>query len=477
MKEILAVLYTLCCCYYNAQQNPLFSNDIYSGISSASTSPTQPFINPNPWDVQLFSEDISLINDYAYISQFSLLGLASKKIESADPRRGIRGDGKAGVMDYYNHDFANLHFSSDILGPSFSMKTHIGNQDFSIGLFSRLRTQVSVSDFDNYLRFQNQAIARPEDYFLKPFTSSFMNWGELGLNFSTKIFNQSDYDWLVGFNIKYEVGFDAYNLQNIDNLELTARLDDQQRSIVSAEQYNIAASYATNYDFDQKKYNFKQQGKGLGLDFGLAFINKFPHSEAYDFKMNFNVLDLGYVNFNEGINHRFVGRKKIDLEQNPAFDDVKFTTVENFLQTLSDEVYGNPNASLESPGFKIGLPTSINLGLSKNLKENQYLNFNWTQRIPVFENSLKRINAMKVSYSVQKKAIAYGFSTALYEYNNLQFGAYARLGPFIIGSENIFPLLFNHKKLHAGNFFIGLKLYPFWDDDFKRHRREKCNCD
>lgn len=478
LKEKIVIILCVINFYFsNAQQNLLFSNDIYSGISAATTSPTQTFINPNPWDAQLFSTDISLLNDYAYISKMSLIGLTSAKIETANPKKGITGSSKAGVMDFYNKDLANLHFSSDIMGPSFSLKPHLGEQKFSIGLFSRLRTQVSVKDFDNYLRFQNQDIARPEDYFMKPLNTNFMNWGELGINFSTQIFKQSDYDWLLGFNLKYEIGFDAYNLRNIDNLELTARLDDEERSIVSAQRYNIAASYATNYNFDQKKYEFKQQGKGLGLDVGLSFINKFPNTEGYDFKASFNVLDVGYVNFNQGINHRFVGNKKIDLEHNPAFEDVEFNSPQQFLQILSQEVYDNPNASIESPGFKIGLPTSINLTLSKNLKDHHYLNFNWSQRAPVFEYSLKKMNAISVSYSVQNKAIAYGFSSSLYEYQNLQFGAYARLGPFIIGSENIFPLIFNHKKLHASNIFIGLKLYPFWDDDFKRHRRQDCYCD
>lgn len=478
LKEKIAILlFVMCFGSAYAQQNPLFSNDIYSGISSATTSPTQTFINPNPWDVQLFSEDISLLNDYTYVSQLSLFGLTSTKIESASPRKGIRGDTKAGVLDFYNKDLANLHFSSDIMGPSFSLKTHLGDQEFSIGLFSRLRTQASVKDFDNYLRFQNENINKPDNYFLKPFNTNFMNWGELGLNFSTKIFQQSDYDWLLGFNLKYEVGFDAYNLSNIDDLQLSARQDSNGKSIVSAQHYNIAASYVTNYNFDQKKYELKQQGKGLGLDIGLSFINKFPNTEGYDFKASINILDIGYVNFNQGVNHQFVGNKKIDLDHNPAFDNIKFNSVEEFLQTLSQEVYGNAHASLESPGFRIGLPTSINLGLSKNLKDYHYLNFNWSQRAPVFDNSLKKMNAMSVSYSVQNKAIAYGFSSSLYEYQNLQFGAYARLGPFIIGSENVFPLIFNHKKLHAANIFIGLKLYPFWDDDLKRHRRKDCNCD
>ncbi len=471
------LLCLLMICTLKAQQNIQFSNDIFGGISAATLSPTQTYINPNPWDIQLFSEDINILNDYAYISQQSLLKLPKTKIKTASPKNGILGSNTAGVLDFYNKENAHLFFSSDIMGPSFSMKLRVKEQRFSVGLFSRLRTQTSVKDFDNYLRFQNQNIERPAEYFIKPLNTSFMNWGELGLNISTPIFQNSDNLWLLGANLKYEIGFDASNIQNLDNLKLTAAKDSLGRYITAAEQYNVKASYATNYNFESEKYELTQQGKGFGVDLGLTFINKLPESEAYNLKVTANLLDFGYVNFQNGANHHFIGEKKINLDQNPVFSNTKFTTPEDFLQTLSSEVYGDKNASLQDPGFKIGLPTSLHFGISKNINTYHYLSFNWIQRLPVFENSLLKTNVVSLSYASQKKAVAYGFSTSLYEYNNLQFGGYVRLGPLILGSDNIFPMVINHKKLHAASFFIGLKLYPFWDDDFKRHRRQKCNCD
>lgn len=459
-----------------AQQNLLFSNDIYSGISASSLSPTQTYINPNPWDIQVFSEDTNVYNDYGYVSKQSLLGLTKGNIIAADPKKGITGTNQANVFDYYNKDLANLYFSSDVMGPSFSFKTKIGESEFNIGLFTRLRTQTSVLDFDNYFKFQNQDLSRPLEYAVSPFKTNFMNWGELGLNFATQVFRQSDYKWVFGINLKYEMGFDAYNLQNNKDLHLSTEVNAEDHDQTTATNYDIAASYATNYNFETDKYDFKQQGSGFGLDLGLSFINKFPDSEAYDLKVDVNILDVGYVKYN-GENHSFIGDTKVLLDNNPTFDNTKFESIKQYLGLLSSEVYGDPNKSHISNGFKIGLPTSIHLALSKNIRTNQYLSLNWIQRTPIFENSLKRINALSATYSVQKPAIAYGFSTALYDYKNLQFGAYLRLGPIILGSENIFPMLFNHKKLHAANFFIGLKLYPFWDNDFKRHRRAKCNCD
>ena len=206
-------------------------------------------------------------------------------------------------------------------------------------------------------------------------------------------------------------------------------------------------------------------------------IDQDPREDEYDSKFSFNVLDLGYVNFKNGINHQFVNGNTVKLQNNPNLDDVEFESPEQYLKLLSQEAYGDENKSFAGNGFKIGLPTSININYSQRVKEHHFINVNWIQRVPVFENSLKRNNILNANYSIQKEAIGYGISTTLSEYRNLQFGGYVRLGPLILGSENAFPLLFKHKKLHAANVYLAIKLYPFWDNAFKRHRREQCDCE
>ena len=56
------------------QESYLFSNDKYSGINAVIISPTQTFLNPNPWDVNVIAENVFVQNDYGYISQESILG-------------------------------------------------------------------------------------------------------------------------------------------------------------------------------------------------------------------------------------------------------------------------------------------------------------------------------------------------------------------------------------------------------------------
>ncbi|PZU86022.1 MAG: hypothetical protein DI529_09245 [Chryseobacterium sp.] len=481
MKSFCSWIFIFCYITITAQNNFSFSNDNYSGINSAILSPTQTFINPNPWDANIFSTDLFLQNDYAYISQQSLLGLSNTTIQIANPRLGITGESQPHVFDFYNKDKANLLFGSDILGPSFSLSTNIRGKKYVFGLFSRLRTQASSLDFDNYLRFGNEMISPPLSYEMSPFKAQMMNWNEVGLNASTTIFPYSDKQWIIGVNLKYEIGLDAANIINHQDIKLTttepAMGENPDKKNIYASDYNITASYITNYNSETSQYEYKQNGSGVGLDLGITVLDKVPRKDEYNYKFSFNILDLGFVNFKQGLNHNFVNGNRVWLQNNPNLEDQDFKGPEDFLKALSQEAYGDENKSLSGYGFKIGLPTSINLNYSQRIKENHFLNFNWIQRVPVFKNSLKRNNILNANYSIQKAAIGYGFSTTLSEYKNIQVGGYFRLGPLILGSENAFPFLFKHKHLHAANFYLAIKLYPFWDNEMKKHRRQECDCE
>ncbi|MGS0747116.1 hypothetical protein [Halpernia sp. GG3] len=460
------------------QENPAFSNDKFSGINSAAFSPTQPFLNSNPWDVNLFSESINFENDYAYISDESFLSLRNSNIQTANIKQNITGGNTSGVLDFYNKDFGNFYFNSELLGPSFSLKTNIKGKQFQLGIYSRQRTQGSAFHFDNYFRFGNQGFQDPDLYNFKSFDVIVMNWGEIGFNASTEIFPYAEQKWIFGANLKYEMGYDAANVKSSDKIILKKKIENDnefQKQTITADNFNVETNFVTNYNFDSKKYELKQNGKGFGLDLGISMVDENDNLDDYNLKASFSVLDLGKINF-QGRKDIFKGNN-FTVFNNPELDNVTFVSPQQYLGLLSKQVYGDEKASFQGTDFSIGLPTSIHFNLSKNIRENQYLNLDLIQRTPIFENSLKRSNIVNVSYTVQKNYLGYGGSVSLYEYQKLQFGGYLRIGPLILGSSNFFPLIFKHKKLNSGDFFIGLKIYPFWDSEFKRHRRADCNCD
>lgn len=461
-----------------SQENVLYSHDYHSGINAAGLSPVQPYFNPHPWEINLAAAEVFFQNDYAYVSQQSLLGLRHAEIRSPNRKKNITGENTADVLDFYNDDFGTFHLSTDIYGPSFSFRGKVWEQSFRAGLFTRLRTQSSAVNVDNYLKFGNQSLPEPPEYLLQPLELSLMNWGEAGLNFSTGIFPYSDLHWIVGGNLKYTAGFDALTLRSRSSILLERSVQEVNgtpQKAITASQYEIESSYSTGYDFDAQRYRLQQNGKGMGADFGFAVADWEEDEETYNFKLALNLLDVGSIRFT-GQNHFFAGAP-IEVLNNPRLENTRFDRPEKIFGFLSKEVYGDEQASYRGTDFTMGLPTALHLNVSKNIAPQQFLDVSWVQRMPVFENSLRRSNTVSLAYTVQKPVLGYGASVSLYEYSDFLVGAYFRAGPLVLGSENFLPLIFKQKKLHAADFYIAVKLYPFWDNDFKRHRRARCNCD
>ncbi len=476
-RRILILCLIFFCIKINilAQESLLMGHDRYSGISAVGQIPTQQIFNENYWDAHLFGESFSVENDFIYISDRSVLSsIFSNNIPSARPKEGITGENTSGILDYFNHDTTNLHFSSEMMGPSFAHTFNWNENRFSIGAFTRLRTYAETQNADNYLRFDNQGIPRPAVYELQPFSLNVMNWGEVGVNLAIDLFPYSELRWTVGTNIKFLAGFDAVRVKNLEDLTLNYEIlpDESIRTTVS--DYNVAAAFATSYDFENNSYSPKIKGKGLGFDIGISVSDmaEDSYSNEYDFRFNASLLDVGSIKFS-GEDHRLNGIPLVFED----LDDVEFENPTQFMQELSTRIYGNPNQSLSGTDFRMGLPTSIAISGSKRIEENKYVNFNFIQRISLFENSLRRSNRISGSYLFQKRTLSYGVSLSLYEYKEVQAGAYLRLGPLLLGSENLLPLVFPQKKLHSADFFIAFKINPFWDTELKRHRRQKCNCD
>jgi hypothetical protein len=465
-----------------AQDPYIFNHDRYSGISTVGISPTQSFLNPNRWDFHLFSNNIFIQNRYGYISKSSLIGLTKGEIRESDIGQNITGENTKKIWDYFNYQQTGYHFSNELMGPSFSYNFEIGSRFFTAGFFSKLRTQSSIIEVDNYLQFTNQEIDEPILYHLDPFKANFMNWTELGINLATTIFPYSSQQWVVGANIKYLMGNDAFYINNREPALMRREHEEifdptnpgQERKILFASDFDLEVAYSTGYDFEKEAYKYQSMGKGIGVDAGIAFINRNGNEEDYDLKMSFNVLDMGSVKFN-GFVHEFIG-DNYQYTHNPNIEDVEFESPEQFAQIISEEIYGDANRSLISNEFSIGLPTSIHLNASKNIWPNTYLNADWIQRTPVFENSLKRSNIVHLSYLFNTHKWAYGAAISLVEYEFIRAGAFLRYGPFIIGSENFLPFFIPHQKLKGADFYIGLKIYPFRNRDLERRSRKPCKC-
>ena len=178
------------------------------------------------------------------------------------------------------------------------------------------------------------------------------------------------YDFDASVNKDKQTFLYNYNKQNSFNINIAlVRASISYENVyakvsVQSGTY-VEANYATNYNFETDRYEFKQKGKGFGFDFGISFIDRFQEKENYNLKMSLNILDVGRINFT-GEKHLFQGQN-LTIINNPNLDDVKFESPNQYLQLLSEEVYGNKNASLQGTDFQTRLSYKIFFSLKKSI--------------------------------------------------------------------------------------------------------------
>ncbi len=460
-----------------AQEQFNFKADHYSGINGALLDPTHNLSNPNNWDVNLLGVDVFVQNDYSYISEASILSLLLKAdLEIAQPTNGITGATRNRTWDFYSTSGnKDAYVQADIMGPSGSIRL---NYHHTIGLFTRARVVASARNIDegfNYYNFH-------EINFGTPFSADKSDlqgaaWAEVGLNYAKVLKESKTHKLSAGVNLKYLIGTDAAYAINHRRGRAVAQQDtitftnaDFEIGVVTgAEMYDEATA---------GEYNLKKKGSGLGLDIGVSWEKKRYPTDilidtdvTYKWKMNATLLDLGQIRYKNAEVHRYTieGSQLIDFNQAESTE-----TIEQYFQDLSTQVYNDSLQSKIGNEFVVGLPTALNLNFDYGLSDRWYIKTNLIQRIPVFENALKRSNVLNVNGRYQKNWFGISGGITAYEYQNVYLGGSVRIGPLTLGSDHFIPIIMPQKELTGADFYFALKINSFWDDLWKRHKR--CNC-
>ncbi|APD08004.1 hypothetical protein UJ101_02505 [Flavobacteriaceae bacterium UJ101] len=460
-----------------AQEQFNFKADNYAGINGVLLDPTHNLSNPNNWDVNIIGVDAFAQNNYSYISDASLLSLLIKgDLEVAEPINGITGATRKRTWDFYStSEDKDAYVQVDVLGPSGSMRINYHN---TIGLFTRARVVASARNIDSGFNYYNFN----EINFGTPFTADKSDlqgaaWAEIGLNYAKVLKDSKEYKFSTGVNLKYLIGTDAAYAVNHRRVGAVAEqdtivfnnLDVEVGVVTGSEMYDEATA---------GEYSLKKNGSGLAMDLGFTFEKKKYPTDilidtdvTYKWKLNASILDIGRIKYKNAEVHRYTldGEQLIDFEQ--AGDT---ETIEQYFQDLSMQVYGDSIQSKIGNDFIIGLPTALNLNFDYGLSDRWYVKTNIVQRVPVFENSLKRSNVVNVNGRYQKNWFGISGGITAYEYQNVYLGGSLRMGPLTIGSDNFIPIAVPIKEMKGADFYFALKINSFWDDLWKRHKRRCC---
>lgn len=418
--------------------------DNYAASSGMLLNPAAPFASPNPWEVNLVSMGMFVENNYMYLdhqSVFSAIGAYSKPgIE--DPQI-VFGQPKNVIA--YNDEF--------VQGPSAFVKFN----RFSVGIFTDARSAMSSRSDDLTGPLNLDTLSYNLEYYFPAFKISMLNWAEFGVNLGAKLV-KTDAGTLSGaISIKMLRGSDGVYFQNNEPFNFTKIPMDTSATL---DNFNVSYGYSSNILKDTSAAaGFQFNGKGVGFDIGTIYTIGETSPGKYIWKFGASMVDIGRINFRTNAATYSVVSNGDIITRIPDLENI--SNLDEFNSTISNVVYGDPDASKTGSEFSVGLPTAIILQAERYISHKFFVGAVAVQRVTLSENSIYRPNMVALIPRYETKWISAAIPLELFDYHEIHAGASVRLGPLTVGSDNILSMVAKG-KLGGTDLYVGLRVFPFW---------------
>ena len=484
-KIIILILLTVAFIPVKAQEMLGIVNSNYAGSVGSIINPSSIVNSKLYMDINLITADIFAENNYLYIHKEDYKLFDYLKREPQFPSYGK--DNQA--FDHYTdnkikHAFSNIR----IIGPS----AMIVNGNHAFALTTGVRTMVTLRrmpfEIANFsyegLNYPSQFNINYKDY---DFSLTSMAWGEIGLTYAyifKKVYNNQ---WSAGITVKklFSYGGAYMNINNIDYIVLNDSTVDI-KNLDAEVGLSLPVDY-TNNDFPDDGKFFK--GGGFGLDLGITYQKKArgysnrkynklcrqPY-EDYVYRIGVSILDIGGVKFKENAEKHVYDNVSTYWEE---IDTLTYNNIHDLSQTISNQFYGDPNASLIADEISISLPTTLSLQIDYCYNKNWYINTTFFYPLELGKTYLQRPPQISVTPRFEKRQYEFAIPISLYNLKQPRIGLSARIYFLTVGTDKLggffgfsdftgmdiyFSVKFN---FHKGFCFGGRRFLPCQNNEYR----------
>jgi hypothetical protein len=146
-------------------------------------------------------------------------------------------------------------------------------------------------------------------------------------------------------------------------------------------------------------------------------------------------------------------------------EDLKnISNADEFTQLASQAIAGNGSLTATNGPLRIWLPAAFAFQGEVALHKHFFIHGLAIQRIILSSQQVLRPNSITVTPRYETKYFAAGIPIDWYDYHRMMVGGYVRLGPLVLGSDNL-AALFIPSKFEGADFYVGLHLHPFKNDN------------
>jgi len=403
--------------FLQAQSYIGFLSDNYSGVNAVINNPANISGSPYKLDINLGGISAFASNNYYGVNVFD--ALKDGYDFDLEPTKSLSND---------NRGAGNV----DVLGPSFMFNL---NKNSTLAVFTRGRFFINANEINGATiaaiddNATNDVNINEED-----FNGVGHAWAEFGVAYARTILIKKNHRLKVGFSLKYLKGLgSAYAFGKDFNINYDADGTDlgggeTTGSISSSGTLNVARF--EEFDADNYDYKSPNNSSGFGLDFGVTY-EWYPDnldSNNYKFKLGLSVTDIGFINYKNGTREVYnITNSNVSEED---FDNSE--SISEFLNSFYTRAQG-------SNGYKIDLPSALDVNLDWNLNTKLFLNLNTNISLI----SKNRVTANRIANTVsltpryESKWLSFYLPFSIVQRNGFRMGAGFRAGPLYAGSGSL----------------------------------------
>ncbi|HSH66674.1 MAG TPA: DUF5723 family protein, partial [Bacteroidia bacterium] len=467
MKKSLLILIILCGVskLSTAQDFLGYINSNYAGVTGTDLQPASVVDSRFKADIAIFGLSFNGYNNYA--------GL---KKSAFDHTGGLfKGDYPAfqdtAFADHYltrknTAQKKSLHLANQLYLPSFMITINSKN---AIAFKWKIRTLINLDGVSNDLAtLISNKLDYPTLFSLKlkneNLSMQTMSWAEYGITYGHVLKDEGANFIKAGATVKLLQGLQA-GYMKIDNLNYEFTTD----STLSLFQSEVSYGHSTNFDINQSNVKYKYvSNPSVGFDLGIVYEWRPDHEKyrydmdgetnlyrkdqnKYKLKIGLSLVDIGKVKFKKAERSRdfvadinFWDISKIDLSNIENFDD----TIQSRFRTIPS-----------SETFKMNLPTTLSAQVDFNIHKDFYLNFT-PYYVFQFKKQATRVHDISTfSLTPRWDHKWFGvFVPVSYDaMRNTKIGLGLRIGPLIIGTSNLAPLV-SKKAIYGADLHLMFKI-------------------
>ena len=440
-----------------AQQNFLgYHSSRYAGVSGIYGNPTAIVDAPFFLDINLFSTDFNLSNNYLrWDRQLFRLGAGPWADSSYNNRfQDFRRD----YLRERDRSQARFHQSFLVQGPSVALR--LGKHSFALS--TALRQQWYMDNLDRRMAdFILEELRDPSQWNIlfenKRFNTLMAAWSELAFTYGREVYSQGPHRIQAAVQPKFALAA-ASAYFYADQLDLIFRNNDTLDVQIS----DIRFGYSNNLRDSQLLQrplarNIFNRGS-LALDLGLAYEWRPDEGEEasqghtpYKARVALGLHDLGFLRFDRGnFGGNFAG-----TAQSWDLNNIDVQGIESFGRLMQDSF----NMTSNRDPYRLRLPTSFSLQVDYRVWKAFYVQFSGLLAFSQNDAPLRlhALNQFSLCPRFEHRWFDVALPLSLDGYGNFRSGLSARLGPLFLGSANLLNFI-SGRYVHGLQGFMGLKI-------------------